>query len=76
MNTGLVSGQPDKSLFSEPLTRFFRENTIPELLNKTSNAKNDRLLAIVSALIVENRLVSFKPTTYMIFPSLLFEPFR
>ena len=56
MGGGLISGKKGESLFHEPLMRFFRENPIPELLGKTSSLKDDRLLAIVSALVIEDRL--------------------
>jgi hypothetical protein len=36
--------------------RYFRENPLPELFRKTEDLKDDRLLAIVTALIVEDRL--------------------
>jgi hypothetical protein len=52
----LFSGTKGESLFSEPLLQFFRHNPLPELFKKTEALKDDRLLAIVSALIVEGRL--------------------
>jgi hypothetical protein len=52
----LFSGKKGESLFSEPLLRFFRENPIPELYRKTGTLSDDRLLAIVTALIVEDRI--------------------
>lgn len=53
---GLISGKKGESLFHEPLLRYFRENPLPELFRKTADLKDDRLLAIVTALIVEDRL--------------------
>ncbi len=53
---GLISGHEGESLFIEPLLRYFRHNPLPELFNKTEQLKDDRLLAIVTALIVEDRL--------------------
>jgi hypothetical protein len=52
----LFSGKKGESLFSEPLLRFFRENPLPELFKKTESLNDDRLLAIVTALIVEDRI--------------------
>jgi hypothetical protein len=56
MGMGLFSGKKGESLFSEPLLRFFRENPLPELFSKTGSLNDDRLLAIVTALIVEDRI--------------------
>ncbi len=53
---GLLSGVLGESLFCEPLLRYFRQNPLPELFQKTAALKDDRLLAIVTALIVEDRL--------------------
>lgn len=53
---GLISGHKGESLFIEPLLRYFRHNPLPELFSKTEQLKDDRLLAIVTALIVEDRL--------------------
>src|ERR1043166_9666104 len=65
MGSGFVSGPQGESLFTEPLIRFFRENPLPEFFSKTADLKDDRLLAIVTALIVEDRvdaaLQSFLP---------------
>jgi hypothetical protein len=52
----LLSGRKGESLFSEPLLRYFRENPLPELFSKTQSLNDDRLLAIVTALIVEDRI--------------------
>jgi hypothetical protein len=53
---GLISGVKGESVFHEPLLRFFRDNPIPELLSKTANLQDDRLLAVVTMLVVEDRL--------------------
>ena len=62
---GLFSGHKNESLFTEPLMRYFRHNPLPDLFSKTANLQDDRLLAIVTALIVEDRvdalLSSFLP---------------
>jgi hypothetical protein len=53
---GLFSGIKGESIFCEPLLRYFRHNPLPALFNKTAGLKDDRLLALVTALIVEDRL--------------------
>ena len=53
---GLISGPPGETVFSEPVLRYFRHNPLPELLRKTEKLEDERLLAIVTALIVEDRL--------------------
>src|SRR5215207_965933 len=53
---GLISGHKGEALFTEPLMRFFRHDPLPELFSKTEQLQDDRLLAIVTALIVEDRL--------------------
>lgn len=53
---GLFSGIKGESLFDEPLLRYFRHNPLPALFSKTAGLKDDRLLALVTALIVEDRL--------------------
>ena len=52
----LFSGKKGESLFTEPLLRLFTENPLPELYRKTGSLNDDRLLAIVTALIVEDRI--------------------
>jgi hypothetical protein len=49
-------GKEGESLFTKPLFRFFAENPLPELYRKTGSLNDDRLLAIVTALIVEDRI--------------------
>ena len=53
---GLFSGKKGETIFSEPLLTFFRHNPLPELFQQTEGLKDDRLLAIVTALIVEDRI--------------------
>jgi len=53
---GLLSGKKGEAVFTEPLLRFFRHNPLPELFRQTEGLNDDRLLAIVTALIVEDRL--------------------
>src|ERR1700722_9432227 len=55
-NKGLFSGVEGESLFSEPLMILFRENPLPELFRKVQHLQDDRLLAIVTALVVEDRI--------------------
>lgn len=52
----LWSGKEGESLFTKPLLRFFKENPLPELYRKTGSLNDDRLLAIVTALIIEDRI--------------------
>lgn len=52
----LFGGPAGVTVFTRPLHDFFRENELPDLFNKTSELHDDRLLALVTALIVENRL--------------------
>lgn len=56
MSEGLFSGNKGESVFCEPLLRFPRENRLPEFFQKTAALNDERLLAIVAALIVEDRL--------------------
>ena len=55
---GLIDGKVGESLFHQPLSRYFRENAVPELFRKVEGVDDERLLAIITALIVENRLES------------------
>jgi hypothetical protein len=55
-NAGLFSGHKGESLFTEPLLIYFRHNPLPELFLKIQGMNDDRLLAITTALIVEERL--------------------
>jgi hypothetical protein len=55
----LFSEHKDESLFTEPLMRYFRHNPLPDLFGKTADLDDDRLLAIVTALIVEDRIDAF-----------------
>lgn len=53
---GLISGKPGDSLFSEGIFRHFKHNPLPDLFKKTEELNDDRLLALVTALIVESLL--------------------
>jgi hypothetical protein len=53
---GLFSGVKGESLFCEPLLRYFRHNPLPALFGKTAGLQDDRLLALITALIVEDRV--------------------
>lgn len=53
---GLADGKPGESLFHRSFINLGRENELPELFKKVEGMNDDRLLAITSALIVENRI--------------------
>src|SRR5260370_40044616 len=55
-NAGLFSGHKGELLFTEPLLIYFTHNPLPELFLKIQGMNDDRLLAITTALIVEERL--------------------
>lgn len=52
----LVDGPDGESLFAQPAHLFFRQNPLPDLFKRTEGLNDDRLLAIVTALVVEDRL--------------------
>src|SRR5260370_4607560 len=52
----LVDGPAGDSLFSQPAHLHFRHNPLPDLFKKTEGLNDDRLFAIVTALVVEDRL--------------------
>ena len=56
---GLLSGKKGESLFHNPLVRIFKEQELPDLFKKTEKLDDERLLAIVTALIIEDRLDLF-----------------
>lgn len=51
---GLVCGPKGESVFSRPLVHRHFENDLPDLFQKTATLNDDRLLGIVTGLIVEN----------------------
>ncbi|WP_143393977.1 hypothetical protein [Fimbriiglobus ruber] len=53
---GLIEGPPGESLFHQPMSDYFRHNELPELFKKIEGMNDDRLLSIVTALIIEERL--------------------
>ena len=53
---GFVDGPRGETLFHKPFFLYFRHDPTPELLKKTQKIDYDRLLAVVSSLIVEDRL--------------------
>ena len=55
---GLVDGLPGESLFSRPFSSVFRDSDLQPLLKKVKETADDRLEAIVRALVVENRVDS------------------
>jgi hypothetical protein len=52
----LVDGPARESLFAQPALLHFGHNPLPDLFKKTEGLEDDRLLAIVTALVVEDRL--------------------
>jgi hypothetical protein len=57
----LLEGRPGESLFCRPILDLPRHNELPELFQKVEGMDDERLLAIVTALIVENRLDHMLP---------------
>ncbi|MFN6565391.1 MAG: DUF4145 domain-containing protein [Nostoc sp. ChiSLP01] len=53
---GLFDGKSGDSLFIKPFHKFFRENELPELFKKVEGMNDHRLLAIITALLIENRV--------------------
>lgn len=53
---GFFNGVPGQTLFDRPFMERFRSNPPPDSSKKTQGIDDDRLLAIVSALVVEERL--------------------
>ncbi len=58
---GLIEGLPGESLFCHAMMDWTRYNELPELFRKVEGMNDERLLAIVTALIVENRLDHMLP---------------
>src|SRR6266581_4974494 len=52
----LVDGPEGESLFSQPGLLFFRQDPLTDLFKKTEGLNDDRLLELVTALVVEDRL--------------------
>jgi hypothetical protein len=52
----IFDGPLGESLFEKPVSRLFRHNPLPELFAKVEKLDDDRLVAVVTALIVEDRL--------------------
>jgi len=53
-NDGFFDGVHGQSLFHRPFIDLFRKNELPELFQKVRGLNDDRLLAIVTALLVED----------------------
>lgn len=53
---GLVDGREGDALFWWPFSQYFREDELPSLFQKVSGLDDDRLIAIVTALLVEGRI--------------------
>jgi hypothetical protein len=53
---GWIDGTPGECLFHRPYPSLFRENPVPDLFRKLDGINDDRLTAVVTALIVEDRL--------------------
>ena len=52
----LADGVPGESLFFHPFLVYFPQSDVPDLFKKAEGVSDDRLLAVVTALIVENRI--------------------
>jgi hypothetical protein len=55
-NIGLFDRRDGDSLFATPILALFRKNPLPELLQKALKVDDDRFEAVVTALVVENRI--------------------
>jgi hypothetical protein len=55
-NRGLFDGKESEGLFCKPLIKLLHENELPELFKKVEGLGDHRLLAIVTALLVEDRI--------------------
>jgi hypothetical protein len=53
---GFLEGRPGESLFYRAMLDLPRHNELPELFQKVEGMDDERLLAIVTGLLVENRL--------------------
>lgn len=53
---GFFDGEEGESLFNKPFFDVISENNVPELFKKVDGLDDHRLLAIVTALLVENRV--------------------
>ncbi|MEH1844422.1 MAG: DUF4145 domain-containing protein [Nostoc sp.] len=53
---GLCDGKFGDSLFRKPFTHLLRKNELPELFKKVEGMNDHRLLAIITALLIETRL--------------------
>src|SRR5438046_1164518 len=53
---GIFEGRPGESLFTKPFIRYVFENELPALFQKVEGMHDHRLLSIVTALIIENRV--------------------
>jgi hypothetical protein len=53
---GWFDGKPGDSMFHRPFMSMFRENPLPDLFRKLEGINDDRLTAIVTGLIVEDRI--------------------
>jgi hypothetical protein len=52
----IFDGPLGESLFEKPVLRLFRHNPLPEFFAKAEKIDDDRFVAVVTALIVEDRL--------------------
>jgi len=55
-NRGIATGPEGDTLFSQPFFAFTKENELPGLFQRVAGLDDHRLLALVTALIVEDRL--------------------
>jgi hypothetical protein len=56
MGKGLFDGVPGESLFDRPMHQYIRENDLPALFKNVEGMNDARLLAVVTALLVEDRI--------------------
>jgi hypothetical protein len=68
---GFSQGQPGESAFHSPLPAYLRHNELPEVFKKVEGLNDHRLLAMVTALVLEERidkaLAAFMPRYSAIF---------
>lgn len=56
LKKAFFDGEKEESLFEKPIIRIFKKNELPELFKKVDGLDDHRLLTIVTALLVENRI--------------------
>lgn len=71
MNRGIFEGEKGQSLFTKPFLDLLRENELPKLFKKVDGLNDHRLLTIVTALLVENRVDAILKFVYPRYDRLL-----